>query len=339
MASSKKTIVVVGATGNQGSSVAHTFLKLSNWNVRCLTRNPSSETAKALSNLGAEVVQGDLSDTSSLTRAFSNANAIFVNTNFWEHYRAGLKNGVAEPEAGKAAYEAEVSWGKNAAHAAAAVPSLERFVYSVLPGSKKFSNGKYSKSYHHETKATIVEYIMEEEPELAKKTSLLYLGGYTANPLLNPKFDAATGKYNFLVPLGADVKLPIINPNSSTGPFVRALIEDEPAGTKLLAYDSYLKIGDVVALWSKASGQEAHHMHVPSTVMHEKFGLPKEVLDGIDAFLEYGYMGGIDGWIEPHQLKKKVQIKSFEEFLNEKDWEKELEILKNAPQMGRPAQK
>jgi hypothetical protein len=338
MVSSKKTIVVVGATGNQGSSVAHTFLELTNWNVRCLTRNPSSDASKALSNLGAEVVQGDLSDASSLSKAFVNANAIFVNTDFWEQYIANQKNGMSEPEAGKAAYESEVLWGKNAAHAAAAVPSLDRFVYSALAGAKELSKGKYSNSYHHETKATIVKYIENDEPELAKKASFIYMGGYTSNPLLNPSFDAATGEYKFVGPLSKDHKLPIIDPKNSTGPFVRALVEDEPAGTKLLAYDSHITIGEVVALWSKASGKEAHHMQV-TTQFLEKMGRPKEVLDGIDAFLEYGYMAGIDGWTEPPQLKKQVHTKSFEEFLNEKDWEKELEALKTPPVIGRSAKK
>jgi uncharacterized protein YbjT (DUF2867 family) len=85
--SHKKIVVVVGATGNQGSSVAWTFLSLSTWHVRCLTRNPSSSAAQTLSGVGAEVVQGDLSDPPSLTRAFDSANAIFANTDFWATYR------------------------------------------------------------------------------------------------------------------------------------------------------------------------------------------------------------------------------------------------------------
>lgn len=319
--------------------MAHTFLELPNWNVRCLTRNPSSDASKALSKLGAGLVQGDLSDPSSLAQAFTNATAIFVNTDFWEQYIANQKKGMSEPDSGKAAYETEVLWGKNAAHAAAAVPSLERFVYSALAGAKELSKGKYSNSYHHETKADIVKYIENEEPELAKKASFIYMGGYTSNPLLNPSFDAATGEYKFVGPLGKDDKLPIIDPKNSTGPFVRALVEDEPAGTKLLAYDSHLTIGEIVALWCKASGKEAHHMQVTTKFLEEKMGRPREVLDGIDAFFEYGYMGGIEGWIEPSQLKKQVHTKSFEEFLNGKDWEEELEALKTPPQVGRSGKK
>lgn len=80
----KKIIVVIGATGNQGSSVANTFLGLPEWHVRALTRNPSSDASELLAAKGAEVVQGDLAEPSSLAKAFENANAIFLNTDFWE---------------------------------------------------------------------------------------------------------------------------------------------------------------------------------------------------------------------------------------------------------------
>lgn len=56
----KKIIAVIGATGAQGGSVANIFLDdealKSEWTVRAVTRDPSSEKAKALASKGAEVV-------------------------------------------------------------------------------------------------------------------------------------------------------------------------------------------------------------------------------------------------------------------------------------------
>ncbi|KAE8450585.1 hypothetical protein EG329_005929 [Mollisiaceae sp. DMI_Dod_QoI] len=331
MASTKKTIVVVGATGNQGSSVAHTFLNLPDWHVRCLTRNPSSSASLALTALGAEVVQADLSDATSLSQAFANANAIFVNTDFWETYRKGM---ATNPEAAhshsEAAFEKELLHGKNAAHAAAAVPSLERFIYSILPSMRKGSNGKYPDSYHWEAKAAVAEYILNEEPELAKKSSFIYLGAYNANPMLSPRIDPASGKYTFVLPLKKGVRMPIIDPRVSTGPFVQALIENEDPGTKLLAYDSYLTMGEIADVWSKASGKEADYVEVSVEFMHEKLGVPKEVLEAPGFISDFGYMGGVHGFIEPSQLKKKVQTKSFEDWQKERDWKAVLEALNPA---------
>lgn len=202
------------------------------------------------------------------------------------------------------------------------MPTLERFVYSALGSASKVSKGKYTRSLHPEAKATIVSYI-EAHPTLSQKASLIYPGAYVTNALLSPRLDPSSGKYAVQMALRADIRMPIINPRESTGSFVRALIEDEAPGTKLLAYDSYLTLSEVVDRWSKASGKEAFYVTVTTKDLHEKMGLPWELLDALDAVNEFGYYDGF-GLVEPHQLKKKVQTKSFEEWLGEKDWSKEL---------------
>jgi len=318
--SNKKIIVVVGATGNQGFSVAKTFLGLPEWHVRCVTRTPSSSAAQGLSDLGAEIIQADLSDIDSLEVAFKSACAIFVNTDFWEFYRPlQAAPETAGETASKAAFDHEVLHGKNAAIAAAKVPSLERFVYSALPPMKRHSKGKYKKSYHADSKATIVEYI-EQIPELAKKSSIVYLGAYTTNAMFTPRFDPASDKYQFVLPLKKDTRIPIIDARVSTGLFVRALIETEAPGVKLLAYDSMPSVGEITESWSQASRKETMFVEVSIEVMHQKFGVPMELLDSPGFIAEYGYTGGIEGVIEPPQLKHKVTTKSFEDWLKERDW-------------------
>jgi hypothetical protein len=71
---------------------------------------------------------------------------------------------------------------------------------------------------------------------------------------------------------------------------------------------------------------------VSAEIMHQQFGIPKEVLDSPGFINEFGYMGGVDGFIEPFQLKKQVQTKSFENWMLERDWKEVLESI-NA---GRP---
>jgi hypothetical protein len=116
--------------------------------------------------------------------------------------------------------------------------------------------------------------------------------------------------------------MPIIDPKESTGPLVRALVEDEAAGMRLLAYDndSYLSVEEMVALWSRVSGKKAELVEVSVDVMHRQFGVPMEILDSPAFINEFGYMGGVPGFIEPPQLKEKVETKSFEKWLMERDW-------------------
>ena len=60
--STKKTIVVVGATGAQGGGLVRAILSDPDheFNVRAITRDVTTDKAKELAKLGAEVVAADL---------------------------------------------------------------------------------------------------------------------------------------------------------------------------------------------------------------------------------------------------------------------------------------
>ena len=227
-------------------------------------------------------------------------------------------------EAGLKAYDYETKSGINAVNVAANIPTLERFIYSNLSPFSKGSGGKYNRSQHSNAKNAIAEYIEKAQPALWKKTSLIYAGAYTDNSILSPHHDPDSGKYIFRLPLHEETMMPIIEPRESMGPFVRALVEDEPPGVKLLAYDSYLSIGQVVKEWSEASGKEAIFVPTTTKEIHERAGVPWELLEGPDYATEFGYTSGIDGIVEPHQLKTKVEVKSYEDRLRGKDWSKVL---------------
>ena len=94
MEKGKSIILVTGATGNQGGAVARHLLSRG-YQVKALTRKPESETARALSRLGAAVVQGDLDDPASLERTLEGVWGVFAVQNTWE---AGVQR---EEEQGK----------------------------------------------------------------------------------------------------------------------------------------------------------------------------------------------------------------------------------------------
>ncbi|KAI4149385.1 MAG: hypothetical protein LQ340_004664 [Diploschistes diacapsis] len=71
-------VLVTLATGTIGRALTHHLLSLS-FRVRCLTRFPSSPTARALQLAGATLVQGDLNDAASLTTACAGVEAVFLN--------------------------------------------------------------------------------------------------------------------------------------------------------------------------------------------------------------------------------------------------------------------
>ena len=190
---SEKLLVVVGATGNQGSSVIKSFISEPGWHIRGLTRDQNSQKATKLKENGVEPVTADVNDPTSLLPAFSTATAIYAITDFWGPF-LDPKN-QSRPKQGQTinewSYEHELQQAKNIIDAAAKVDSLEHFIWSGLNSPKKWSKGKYTWVYHFDGKAAATSYIEKTYPELWKKTSVLMMGQYLSNhlslPILQPR--------------------------------------------------------------------------------------------------------------------------------------------------------
>jgi hypothetical protein len=201
----KKLVVVVGATGNQGGSVARRFIKDPRYAVRGLTRNTSSAAAQELAALGVEVVQADLDEPKSIEAAFANANIIFSVTNYWEPFFRPDCRAKAQ-ELGitcrKYAYDVEYRQGKNIADAAATVvDSLEDngFLVSTLSHAGKCSNGRLKGLYHFDAKADVFpDYVDATHPKLAAKMSCIQTGFFTTSHRILP--DSYMKKVSFPLP-------------------------------------------------------------------------------------------------------------------------------------------
>jgi hypothetical protein len=126
-----------------------------------------------LRDQGIEIVQANVDDVATLKAAFQGADIIFGNTVY-------SSNAVA-PGMQQASYELEVQQGKNIAYAAATVATLELFIWSSLSAATKWSEGIYSRIYHFDSKAHVVDYIKEQLPSLFQKTSILQMGLFMDN--------------------------------------------------------------------------------------------------------------------------------------------------------------
>jgi uncharacterized protein YbjT (DUF2867 family) len=76
MSTAVSPVLVTGATGRQGGATARALLA-AGVPVRALVRDPSTDRARAVQALGAELVTGDLHDRDSVTRAAEGARAVF----------------------------------------------------------------------------------------------------------------------------------------------------------------------------------------------------------------------------------------------------------------------
>ncbi|MEO8210504.1 MAG: NmrA/HSCARG family protein, partial [bacterium] len=180
----KPIILVTGATGAQGGSVAHFLAKSGKYKVRALTRDAHSKKAAALGPEGVEVVEGNLDDKESLVKAMKGCYGVFGVTNFWEHF------------------DKEAQQGRNLIDAVRE-SNIEHFVLSSLPPVNKISGGELS-SPHFDIKAEYEDYAKS----LKLNTTFTHVAFYLDNFIgFFPLKKGEDGNFHFGFPQGEKTKL------------------------------------------------------------------------------------------------------------------------------------
>ncbi|XP_035683386.1 nmrA-like family domain-containing protein 1 isoform X4 [Branchiostoma floridae] len=195
-----KLITVFGATGAQGGGVANTLLEDQDFKVRAVTRNASSDKAKALQAKGAEVVTASLDDPSTLGPALQGAHGVYVVTNYWEHMDL----------------EREIRQGKSIADAAKAAGVLH-VVFSGLENVQKIAGFPCP---HFDAKGLIEEYMTSIELPVTFVRFSFYYENYIS--LLKPQ-KQEDGTYVLGVPMEG-AAMDIVSAGDM-GPAVRAIFK------------------------------------------------------------------------------------------------------------------
>ncbi|KAF9027954.1 NAD(P)-binding protein [Hymenopellis radicata] len=292
--SSPRLVVVFGATGKQGGSVVSSLLAANEksktgklYNIRAVTRNPSSDKGKTLAAQGVQVVAGDLDDYNTVLKAFEGANAAFGVTDFWATFSA-------KPDAALSG-SVELSQGKNLANAAAATSTLDHYIWSTLP----CVDGTVP---HLQSKALVDEYIEKQLPELAKKTTFLMMGYYATNLRdFDPPKKVAEGKYVWKQPVNVQARIPMVGyTERNTGVFVVAILSkpDLAKGKYITGVTDTLSFEEIIAMWGRAVGVEAQVQpvsfdeYVKGVVFGEAFG--REA--GLNMVYFSVWNEGLKGW-------------------------------------------
>jgi uncharacterized protein YbjT (DUF2867 family) len=194
-----KIIAVVGATGAQGGGLVRAILadRSGGFAARAITRDARSDKAKALVNLGADVVEADIDNEASLAKALQGAYGAFFVTFFWAHFSP----------------EKEIEEAHIMARAAKAA-GVEHVVWSTLEDTRKWVPltddrmptlmGKY-KVPHFDAKGEANQAFTE----LGVPTTFLLTSFYWDNLIyfgMGPK-KGPDGKLAITFPMG-DKKLP-----------------------------------------------------------------------------------------------------------------------------------
>lgn len=198
--SEKKIIAILGATGAQGGGLVRSILsdKSGGFTARALTRDVNTDKAKALAELGAEVVAVDIDNEESLRKAFDGAYGVYAVTFFWEHF---------SPEKEKAQVQSIAKASKDA--------GVKHVIWSTLEDTRNWvplsdnrmptlGDGKY-KVPHFDAKGEANKYFTEQNLPVTFLLTSFYWDNFIYFGM-GPK-KGPDGKLALNIPMG-DKKLP-----------------------------------------------------------------------------------------------------------------------------------
>jgi uncharacterized protein YbjT (DUF2867 family) len=281
----ERLILVCGATGKQGGAVVRSLLD-SGFRVRALTRNPQKPEAQALADQGAEVVQGDMEDRSSLDQVLTEGTyGVFSVQNFWE-----------------TGYDGEVRQGNTVADAAKAA-GVEHLVYSSV-GSAHRQTG----IPHFESKWEIEEHV--------RRIGLPYT-------ILRPVFFMQNWEWTHEMILGGTLAQPL-DPDKpfqqvaveDIGAFAAMSFEnpDRWIGREVdLAGDEQSMI-EIAATFGRVMGREVNYYQVPWDQFEEQMGE--------EATLNFRWINDVGYEADVAALRQEYpELITLEQYLRSHGWE------------------
>ena len=279
-----RTILVAGATGNQGGAVASNLLKRG-FKVRALTRNQDSEGAQALAGQGAEVVQGDMEDRSDMDRVLEGTYGVFSVQTFWE-----------------AGYDLEVKQGKTLADAAKAA-GVEHFVYSSV-GSAHRETG----IPHFDSKWEIEEHVREVGLPYTILRPVFFMQNWE---MMRDQILEGT----LPQPLDPDKPLQQVAVED-VGAFAALAFEnpDEWLGREVDLAGDEQTMPEIAETFSRVSGEEIDYYQVPWDQFEEQMGEEYAVM--YRWFNDVGYEADI-----AYLRREYPELTTFEQYLRSHGWE------------------
>ena len=282
----KLSVLVIGATGNQGGSVVKSLLP-KGYHIRTLTRKLDSPAAKRLTEQGVEVVKGDFSDYDSLIKAASGMDTVYVMTTPFEAGpEAETKQGISIVDAVKKADVGHLIFG------------------SVANADRKTGIP------HFDSKYKVEEHIASLNIPYTISAPVFFMDNYLS-PWVLPALKE--GKLTLGMPLNRPLQQTSVN---NIGAFVAELVErrDKVFGKRIDIAGDELTGEQTADILSKASGHNIKYESFdPETLRKES----DDMATMYKWFNDIGYSVDIE---KLHQDYPEVKWQRLEDWAKEQDW-------------------
>jgi uncharacterized protein YbjT (DUF2867 family) len=279
-----RVILVSGATGQQGGSVARNLLERG-FAVRALTRDTEKAAAKELVDLGAEVVSGDLEDRASIERVLAGVYGVFSVQQFWE---VGV--------------EGEVGQGILLADAAKEA-GVEHLVYSSV-GSAHRETG----IPHFDSKWEVEEHVRASGVPYTVLRPVFFMQNWEMmrEPVLGGTLPQ---------PLDPDKPFQMIDAED-IGVFAARAFDDPESwiGREVDIAGDELTMPEIAGTFSRVIGRNVDYFQVPWDGFEEQMGEEYTIM--YRWFNDYGYEANIAALRDEYP-----GLASFEQYLRDHGWE------------------
>ncbi|KAJ4364060.1 hypothetical protein N0V83_009515 [Neocucurbitaria cava] len=279
---SKSLLAVFGATGNQGNSTANFVLdspELSQrYAVRAISRDASKSKMQELQSKGAELVQADLDDASSLTAALKGAEYVFFITT--TQYQGNTRE--IETRQAKALCEAALKEG------------VKYIIFSSMSHPFKISKGALKHVEHFDDKAEIEQYIRS----LPVKSAFFAPGSFMQNFLshfMKPRpSPSGDGTYVIANVCKGSTPVPYID-ITETGKWIGAILADPEKyeGKFFAAAEGLYTFEESCKIVEKVTGKTVNYKQLPDHVFQEFLppGMKEQLYEMWALSRDYGYYG------------------------------------------------
>ncbi|WP_122088831.1 NmrA/HSCARG family protein [Halalkalicoccus subterraneus] len=285
--SDPRSVLVTGATGNQGGAVVdHLLAAGAEFDVRGLTRDADSDAASELEERGVTMVEGDLNEPETLRDPVGDADAVFAVTNFWTE-----------------GYEGQVQQGKNLADVASE-EGVEQFVFSGVA-----SHDQETGVSHFDSAWEIDQYAQELDLPLTVLQPVFFLQNLEA-------FAEDVMEGTLALPLEEGVPLQMVDVDD-VGHAAAVALEhpEEFVGERYDLAGDEATLEETAAVLSEVTGHEVEAVHVPIEEAYDSFGEEFTVM--CEWFNEVGYDAPIDDLPETFGF----EFTGLEAYLHEHGWE------------------